>query len=201
MTRDASPPHSPGAVSDSHGHDDPHANPEVRYERSDVEAGGIVTFVVVLAAVILLSGVLLAVLFRSYQDRAVEAFGKDALPLARSDSDRLPVAPRLEGIDPADDAGRAWPGTSQAEGALPWFGYNVRVVPANGAGSDAMDGEERDRVAALSMARKLRKIDATISALADKLPARPLPAGPLPDVFRRSAGESNSGRSAGEGSP
>jgi hypothetical protein len=179
----------------------PYSNPEVSYERSDIEARGVVTFVVVLAVVILASGALLAWLFNVYQAGAAQAFHKDALPLANMNRDRLPVAPRLEGIDPSQDAGRAWPGGTTGERPLPWFGYNIRVVPPDGSHDARADEEERERIAAFAMARKLEKIDATMSTLAGKLPARPAPAGLPPDVFRRSAGDGNSGRSAGESPP
>jgi hypothetical protein len=179
----------------------PYSNPEVSYERSDIEARGVLTFVAVLAAVILLSGALLAWLFNAYQSGAERAFDKDALPLANTNKDRLPVAPRLEGIDPSQDAGRAWPGATQGERPLPWFGYNVRVVPPDGSHDASADEEERERIAAFAMARKLEKIDSTMATLAGKLPARPAPAGLPPDVFRRSAGDGNSGRSAGEKAP
>jgi hypothetical protein len=190
-------------MADSHAAGDhaPHSNPEVSYERSDIESRGVITFVAVLAVVILASGAFLARLFTFYQAGAVNASGKDALPLANPNKDRLPVAPRLEGIDPSQDAGRAWPGGTQGERPLPWFGYNIRVVPPEGSHNDRADEEERERIAAFAMASKLEKIDATMSTLAGKLPARPAPAGIPPDVFRRSAGDSNSGRSAVENSP
>jgi hypothetical protein len=189
-------------MADSHaaGEHPPYSNPAVRYERSDVEAGGVLTFVVVLALVILASGAFLAWLFNVYyQAGAASASGKDALPLANSNKNRLPVAPRLEGIDPSQDAGRAWPGGTQGERPLPWFGYNIRVVPPDGLHDAKADEEERERIAAFAMARKLEKINATMSTLAGKLPARPA-AGLPPDVFRRSAGDGNSGRSAAENS-
>ena len=97
-------------MTDSHTHDphgspvpaaagehDGYSNPEVRYERSDIEIGGVVTFVVVLALVIVVSGALLAALFGLYQGQAVRANEADALPLA-SDRSPLPETPRLEGI-------------------------------------------------------------------------------------------------------
>jgi hypothetical protein len=190
--------HSPPSATGDHASD---SNPEVRYERSDIEARGVVTFVAVLGVMLVVLSVLLGGLFHLYEAREVKANEKDFLPLATSERDRLPSSPRLEGIDPSGDAGRAWPATAQPEGPLPWFGYNVRVVPPDSPRETGTDSEERDRLAALAMARKLQQVDAKIADLAGKLPARAGAAGLPPDVFRRSAGDGNAGRSAGEKSP
>jgi hypothetical protein len=188
-------PHGSPSPSTTHGQDG-YSNPEVRYERSDIEIGGVVTFVVVLAVVILLSGALLAGLFGLYQGEAVRANDLDSLPLAKTDRNQLPVAPRLEGIEPNEHVERAWPGAFQAGGPTPWFGYNVRVVPAQSGGSDVNESEERDRLAALAMGQKLQRVNATLAELAGKLPSQPRATSLPPDVFRRSAGDSNAGRSA-----
>jgi hypothetical protein len=189
-------------------HADPHSgdhatytNPEVRYERSDVEARGVVTFVVGLSVVILLSGTLLVWLFRAYERQAVATNSRDVLPLARTESDRLPTAPRLEGIDPTEDVGRAWPDATLPEGPRPWFGYNVRVVPIEGPGDARTDAEERGRLAALAMQKKLQGIDKELARLAGKLPVRADSRAVPADLIRASAGEGNSGRSAGGRAP
>jgi hypothetical protein len=163
-------------------------NSGVRYERSDVEARGVVTFVVVLAGMMLVFGVLLAGLFRILDQRQSRANEKDFLPLAASVGDRLPSPPRLEGIDPTEDVGRAWPNTIPAEDSLPWFGYNVRVVPLDNPREAAMDAEERNRIAADAMSKKLQKVNQVIAELAGKLPMRK-DAGKVPaDDVRRSTG-------------
>ena len=184
--------HSPPRSGD-HG---AYTNPEVRYERSDVEPRGVVTFVAGLSAVIVLSGTLLVWLFRAYERQAVAVNSRDVLPLARTETDRLPTEPRLEGIDPAEDVGRAWPDATQPEGPRPWFGYNVRVVPTEGPNDVGTDAEERGRLAALAMQKKLRGIDRELAKLAGKLPVRAGARGVPADLIRRSAGEGNSGRSA-----
>jgi hypothetical protein len=192
-------PHGPMSTPAATGHHDADSNPEVSYERSDVEARGVVWFVSVLALMLVVLSFFLYGLYQVYESREADANKLQALPLSTTDRDRLPAMPRLEGIDPTRDAGRAWPATVQAEGPLPWFGYNARVVPLDGPRDPGSDAEERDRLAALAMARTLEKVDAKLSELAGKLPARhaSLP----PDAFRRSAGDGNAGRSAVEKSP
>jgi hypothetical protein len=172
-------------------------NPEVRFERSDVEARGVVTFVTSLALVLVVAGALLVLLYQHYEHRARRANLANKLPLVATE--RLPTSPRLEGINPNEDVDRAWPRAAQPATPPPWFGYNVRVVPPEVTANASADAEERDRLAAVAMQKKLQKVDRTLEELAGKLPAR---AGVLPaDTVRRSAGEGNSGRSAGEKQP
>jgi hypothetical protein len=203
---DSAPRHaSPGAdrpitPMSSSGHD--HAagsNPEVQFERSDVTARGVITFVVALGLVVIVSGAFLTGLFRHYEERAAKANAAKYLPLAVTGRERLPVQPRLEGIDPNEDVDRAWPRAAQPAAPPPWFGYNVRVVPAEGRRSPGADAEERDRIAALAMAKTLQNVNATLIDLAGTLPSRP--GATPPDGRRRSGGAANSGRSAGEKTP
>jgi hypothetical protein len=190
---------SHGELTPVDGHAD--ANPEVRYERSDVEPRGVVTFVVGLSVVIVLSGVMLVWLFRHYERRAASADARAALPLTKGERDRLPSSPRLEGIDPTEDVGRAWPGATRTEGPLPWFGYNVRVVPADGPREAGTDAEERDRRAALAMQKKLQRVNEELAKMAGTLAVRPGSSAVPADLLRRSAGEANSGRAAGGKEP
>jgi hypothetical protein len=179
------------------GHHADGSNPEVRFEPTDVGTRGVVIFVVALAVVIVVSAGLLTGLFRLYEQRAVKANAANTLPLV--ERERLPVRPRLEGINPNEDVDRAWPRANQPESPPPWFGYNVRVVPPDGSANPSVDAGERDRLATAAMAQSLKKVDAAMQELAGKLPARnvDLP----PDRLRRSAGEGDAGRSAGERQP
>lgn len=190
-----------GETAPAAGADGPPGNPEVRYERSDVEARGVVVFVAALAVLIVASGAFLVWLFSHFEHRAETVNARESLPLARGERDRLPSSPRLEGIDPTDDVGRAWPDATRPEGPSPWFGYNVRVVPPDGSRAAGTDAEERERLAALAMAKKLKRVDQELNKLAGNLPVRPKSPGMPPDLVRRSAGEGNSGRSAGGNSP
>jgi hypothetical protein len=188
-----------GSVNEPEQHHGSYTNPEVRYERSDIGARGVVIFVVVLALGIIISGGLISCLYYAYEQRDAQINARESLPLERGEQGRLPSAPRLEGIDPNEDPGRAWPAPVDTESPAPWFGYNVRVVPAEGPIDPNTDAEQRDRLAAQAMARKLQKVDAKLSELAGKLPARKV--GIPPDEFRKAAGDGNAGRSAGEKSP
>jgi hypothetical protein len=180
----------------------PDDNPEVRYERSDIASRGVVTFVAVLAVCLVVFGFLLRGLFRLYQDRDNTADKRDYLPLAITERDNLSTTPRLEGMDPNQDVGRAWP-TKSTPGSSPrvWFGYNVRVVPSGGSPAAGTDAEKLDLLAADAMAQKIQKVDTTLAELAGKLPVRAGSKGLPADVIRRSVGEGDAGRSAGEKSP
>jgi hypothetical protein len=187
--------HGTAATTDGHAAGTT-TNPEVRFERSDVESRGVVTFVTALTVVLIVAGLLLAALYRHYERRAARANAANRLPL--TPVERLPTSPRLEGINPNEDVDRSWPRPAAPEVPPPWFGYNVRVVPPEGADTSA-DAEERDRLAAVAMQKKMDKVNKTLEELAGKLPSR---AGVLPpDALRRSAGEGNSGHSAAEKQP
>jgi hypothetical protein len=75
-----------------------YTNPEVRFERTDITARGIVLYGVVFgggAAVIALA----MTWFGHFLVRAEQPLKKTDLPEARVDADRLPPEPRLEAIE------------------------------------------------------------------------------------------------------
>jgi hypothetical protein len=158
----------------------------------------VLTFVGGLAALLLLSGLALRGLYSLYEHREDKAYQSETLPLADLDRNPAPRAPQLEGIDPNQDVGRAWPSAAPAGGPMPWFGFNVRVVPPPGPNTTDEDAEERARQVALAMGRKLQGIDRKLADMAGKLPVRPGAKGLPTDVIRRSAGEGDAGRSAAE---
>jgi hypothetical protein len=77
-------------------------HPDVRYEHSDVAPRGVVIFAGILVAVLVVCGVFLHVLF-FYFLRVEQKAKETDLPAAAVDADRLPPAPRLEGIEEAGE--------------------------------------------------------------------------------------------------
>ena len=69
-------------------------NVDVTHEVSDVYIEGIAKFVLALAVLMVVSFVLMWVLFRSFESRAVDS---PRSPMALSDQQRLPPEPRLQG--------------------------------------------------------------------------------------------------------
>lgn len=121
-------------------------NPEVRFERSDVEGGGVVLFGVVLTVGLVLIVPAMfwlgAVLLRLENPRKVTD-----LPPAAVDADRLPPEPRLEFIEKGQP----------------------RVSPPRAA--DLLAGQRR--LLEKGDPRKgIEPIETAIDALAGKLPAR-----------------------------
>jgi hypothetical protein len=182
-------------------HADGPANPDVRYEPTDVAPRGVVIFLAALAVMLIALGAILAGYFFLLEHRA-EAAKRPDLPLAVSDQDRLPDAPRIEGILPAEDAGRAFANSMEVDGPVTWQGYNVRLVPPPEDPLEQIpDPVQRNMLGREKLERQLSQIDADIPEVAKRLPvrkgARPMPV----DTFRRSLGEASSGRLAGEGAP
>lgn len=182
----------------THNHT-PLTNPDVRFEQTDVEGRGVVVFVVSLTVMLVVLGGLLVGMYNLLEYRESNR-KKTNIPLAETERNRLPEGPRLEGINPREDTGRAWADSQRPGVPHPWFGYNVLIVPQEGHTADTdADAEQRDRLAVEAVTKRLKKVDETLSQLAGKLPVRPK-ADALPsDDFRRSSGKGNAGRGAGEG--
>jgi hypothetical protein len=193
--------HSASIASTAAGHHEAADHAEVRYERSDVGARGVTTFVLALAALLIICSVFLYGMFRFYESGQAATYKRSALPLAGGERSLPPSTPGLEGVNPAEDVRRAWPEAASTEGTQTWLGYNVRIVPSTELPADGASAEERDKLATQAMAAKLQKVEATINELAGKLRTRQGAKDLPPDGIRSSPGQSNAGRSAGEKSP
>jgi hypothetical protein len=186
--------------SSTHNHA-PLSNPDVRFEPTDVEARSVIVFVASLTVMLVVLSVALVGMYNLLEYRESNR-KKTNIPLAETERNRLPEGPRLEGIDPREDTGRAWVDSQRPGVPHPWFGYNVLIVPQEGHNSDTdADAEHRDRLAMEAVTKRLKKVDETLSALAGKLPVRPKAEALPRDEFRRSTGKGNAGRGAGEGVP
>jgi hypothetical protein len=121
-------------------------NPEVKFERSDVEGGGVVTFGVVLTVGLALTVPAMfwlgSLLLRWESPRKVTD-----LPPAAVDADRLPPEPRLEFVEKGQP----------------------RVTPPRAA--DLLAGQRR-LLEDGDPKRGIEPIESAINALAGKLPAR-----------------------------
>ncbi len=81
---------------------------EAKHETRDVGIRSILIFGVALAGLCAVSGVLLAGLFRWFE-RQQAPIKESRFPLSVEQRDRLPEAPRLEGIESLLTEGPAWP--------------------------------------------------------------------------------------------
>jgi hypothetical protein len=126
-----------------------YTNPEVRFERADIQPRGIVLFGLVLGG-----GTLLVALamtwFGNFLLRAEQPRKKTDLPEARVDADRLPPEPRLEGLEDVRQK-------------------NVRLFPPR---ARQHLQSQADLLSTGNEAKGILPIQTAIDDLAGKLPAR-----------------------------